>query len=251
MIAYIRGRLEGSADAGEVVIGTDAGRVVSRIYASAGPLAPGDEVVAATATVPVGVVDHERTALLGPWSSSRADPSGPLGLASTPVLLLPGPSLETVATSAADHAGRAPTIARLDAAAPGLGLELLVAAASGAEIVVLTQATGRHLDLVRILGGRAVVALAFPDAAAATRWLGDADLDADIPVPTNEDRWMSEVPALGLESTHHLVQVDPAPAIDRTPPGDDTASVQAVAAAGVLAGRIAAGNRRWRADLEP
>jgi hypothetical protein len=63
-----------------------------------------------------------------------------------------------------------------------------------------------------------------------------------------------------LEERHHLVEVDGRPGIDglatagvavRTMgrgPDDDPAFFLAAGAAGVLAGRMAAGNRRWRAD---
>jgi hypothetical protein len=250
MIAYIRGRLDTTADADEVAIRTDTGLVGARLYAPPGSLSPGDEVIAAAATVPIGVDDHALTAMLGPWPANRPDPAGPLGLASAPVILLPVPSLETVAAAGADRAGREPAIALLSASTAQLGLELLAATSSGAEVVVLSEATGRHVDLVRIVGGRAVVALAFPDAAAATAWLGDAELDADLPVPTGDDGWLRDVATLGLESMHQLVQVDPTIAIDPTRTASGKSAAGAAAAAGMLAGRIAAGTRRWRAALE-
>jgi len=252
MIAFVRGRLDGPADTDEVSIRTDAGRLVVRMYAPPGDLSPGDAIIAARATVPIGVVDEERAAMLGRWAAGSPDPAGPLGLASTPVILLPDPSLETVATSGADRAGRGPEMARLPASTPGLGLELLVATSLGAEVIVLNEAEGRHVDLVRILGGRAVVALAFHDAASADRWFAAAELDADIPIPTAAAGWPREVSTLGLESNHQLVQVDPTAALDETAAGDDISTpIRGAAAAGILAGRIAAGNRRWRAALEP
>jgi hypothetical protein len=250
MIAYIRGRLDEPGHTDEVVIRTGAGAVTARTYGPAGRLTPGDEVVAATATVPVGIVEHARTALLGPWPAIGDDPAGPLGLASAPVIVLPDPSLEAVATSGADRAGRGPAIARLRAPTDRLGLALLAATSSGAEVVVLAGAEGRHVDLVRILGGRAVVALTFDDAATAAAWLAGAELDADVPIPPTEQGWMADVATLRLESTHQLVQVDPTPVLDATA-AVRTPAVRAAAAAGVLAGRIAAGNRRWRAGLEP
>jgi hypothetical protein len=50
---------------------------------------------------------------------------------------------------------------------------------------------------------------------------------------------------------HHLVEVDARPALEEL--GDlagDSLSALAAAAAGVLAGRIVVGDRRWRAEAE-
>jgi hypothetical protein len=253
MIAYVRGRLEGRADAREVTIRTQGGQMDARTYAPPGGLASSDEVVAASTTIAVGVVDHDAIALLGPWPADRPDPGGPLGLASTPVILLPDASTVNVALAGVARAGRAPAVARLEGTLPALGLALLRASAAAAEVVVVTEARGRHVDLVRILGGRPVVALLASDDAAVTGWFAETELSADVPVPTSDARASSAIGSLGLEATHQLIQVDPSPALDEsgTPAGDATFAVLTAAAAGVLAGRIAAGNRRWRADTAP
>jgi len=57
------------------------------------------------------------------------------------------------------------------------------------------------------------------------------------------------VAALDLDAAYHMVEVDPRPGFDRdvqTNGGADL-DVLGAAAAGVLAGRLAAGSRRWRA----
>ena len=89
-------------------------------------------------------------------------------------------------------------------------------------------------------------------AIEARAWLAGAELDADIAVPSVGEGW-SAMATLGLEATHHLVQVDPTPALAEAGTNATAVSADALAAAaaGVLAGRIAAGNRRWRAALEP
>lgn len=252
MIAYVRGRLEGSADGRTVAIRTGDGLIEARTYAPPGALAPGDDVIAASASVAVGIADHHGTALLGPWPGDRPDPGGPIGLASTPVILLTDPSTVDVTLAGVTRAGRAPAVARLEAAMPALGLALLAAAAA-AEVIVLTEAEGRHVDLVRLVGGRAVVALVASDAATLTAWFAGAQLGADVPVPTTDAKVSSAIASLGLEATHQLIQVDPTPALDESGWAitDPPVRVLTAAAAGVLAGRIAAGNRRWRADTTP
>jgi hypothetical protein len=253
MIAYVRGRLEGPPDARAVAVRTDGGRIEARTYAPAGGLAMGDEVVAGSARVAVGVVDRDETALLGPWPVERPDPGGPLGLASTPVILLPDASTADVALAGVARAGRGPAVARLEGPIPALGLALLAATAASDEVIVLTEAEGRHVDLVRVLGGRPVVALAATDRATVGAWFAETELSADVPVPTTDEQLSSAIVSLGLEATHQLIQVDPAPAFDGAgmPRRDETVRVLTAAAAGVLAGRIAAANRRWLPDIAP
>jgi hypothetical protein len=251
MIAYVRGRLEGRADAREVAIRTARGRVEARTYGPAGGLVVGDEVVAASATIAVGVADHDETALLGLWPADQPDPGGPLGLASTPVILLPDASTVDVALAGVARAGRAPAVARLDGPLPALGLVLLGAMA-GAEVIVLTEAGGQHVDLVRILGGRPVVALGGFEPGTVAAWFAETTLGADVAVPTTDPGTSSAIASLGLETTHQLIQVDPSPALQAGTAADDAPfQVLTAAAAGVLAGRIAAANRRWRADTAP
>jgi hypothetical protein len=56
------------------------------------------------------------------------------------------------------------------------------------------------------------------------------------------------VARLELERVHHPVEVDPRPAFDELglASGDASLDELAAGAAGVLAGRIAGANRRWR-----
>jgi hypothetical protein len=82
--------------------------------------------------------------------------------------------------------------------------------------------------------------------------------DLNIPVPLLEEEtrtaiWDALRSAL-VEERHHLVEVDGRPALDElTERGTATAGEElqllAVGAAGVLAGRMAAANRKWRAQL--
>ncbi len=251
MITYIRGQLDGSADEPEVpILAEDAG-IVARTFAPPGGLAPGDDVIAASATIAVGIVDRDEIALLGPWPSDGGDPAGPLGLASTPVILLPDPSTIDVALAGVTRAGRGPAVAQLEATTHGLGLALLAAGGAGAEVVVLTEADGSHVDLVRIVGGRAVVALMTSDTQAIAAWFRGTELGADIPLPITEADASAEIASFGLEAIHQLIQVDPMPALDEATVTAPTFGVSTAAAAGVLAGRIAAGNRRWRAAVDP
>jgi hypothetical protein len=249
MIAFVRGRLGAVADAGEVRIHTGRGPIVARTYSSLGALVPGEDVVAASATIAVGLEDHGITALLGRWPPDRADPAGPLGLASAPVIVLPERATAALALAGVARAGRAPAVASLEATTPAVGLALLAAAAEGAEVMVLTEADGRHIDLVRILGGRAVAALPSREGSGIIAWLAGTELGADIPIPTTDPDGAAHIASLGLEVVHQFVQVDPTPAFDEA--ADEASgdfNILTAAAAGVLAGRIAAGNRRWRAD---
>jgi hypothetical protein len=82
-------------------------------------------------------------------------------------------------------------------------------------------------------------------------WLAAAELDAEIPIPIGHEVDRVAMPPLALGPMHQLVQVDPTPALEEAGEIDAAPDVLAAAAAGVLAGRIAAGNRRWRAALDP
>jgi hypothetical protein len=252
MIAYVRGRLEGPAGAGTAAIRTADGMVEARTFAPLGGAATGDEVIAASATVAVGVEDRHETVLLGPFAADRPDPGGPLGLASTPVILLPDPSTVQVALAGVARAGRAPAVARLRGSIPLLGLALLEAT-QAAEVIVVSTAVGAHVDLVRVIGGRAVVALPTSEAASVAAWFDDTELGAVVPVPTTDPHVLTAIASLGLEAVHQVVQVDPTPALEEAGAANMGVPVRVLtaAAAGVLAGRIAVGNRRWRADIAP
>jgi hypothetical protein len=252
MIAYTRGRFDGPVGTHEVSIDTVGSTVIAQIYTPPGDLTSGDDVVAATATIPAGVVDLERTALLGPWPPHATDPSDPLGLRATPVVLLGDASLARIALAGVDRAGRAPETRSVGAPATALGLDLLAAVTSGVEAIVVSGADGRLIDLVRILGGRAIVASPVSDGSDVHAWLAAAELDAEIPIPIGHEVDRVAMPPLALGPMHQLVQVDPTPALEEAgEPIDAAPDVLAAAAAGVLAGRIAAGNRRWRAALGP
>ena len=228
-------------------------RIQARALLPIGPVEAGDEVIVAVASVQIGVTAHGFAVVLGPWSPGP-DPSDPAGLGSAPVVLLSDARTAPIAIAGIERAGRAPTAVRLDGSAPALGLALLRARAAGADVLVVSTADARHLDLVRVLGGRAVPALPLADRDAARSWLGGAELNADIAVPVQaRDTVRRAIGPLHLEDVHQLVEVDAAPAFDAAGRSAEEASIAELAAgaAGVLAGRIAAGNRRWRSSIEP
>src|SRR3954453_23777696 len=254
MIAYVRGRFDAFVDADDVLITTAAGDAISaRLFAPSGRAGRGDAVGAPPPPTTIGVAAHARTAFLGPWPADGPEPSGPLGLAATPVVLLPEASVAPIARAGIERAGRGASVASFDGPTEALGLELLSATSSGTEVVIVDRAVARHVDPVRIPGGRAVVALPGPGPNEAKAWLAEADLDAELPIPTVDNAAWAAIAALGLEATHQLRHRDPAPAFDEAGMRIAGAIPTALTAgaAGVLAGRIAARNRRWRAALEP
>ena len=136
--------------------------------------------------------------------------------------------------------------------------------------------SGNALNAAHTLGGRAIPALrvSFADRRERHRGLSHHSLtilrhvclvETNVPVPVLEDEveraavW-DALRGAKLEERHHLVEVDGRPAIDELVAravevrsmgrgvGDDPAFFLAAGAAGVLAGRMAAENRRWPRD---
>ena len=139
---------------------------------------------------------------------------------------------------------------------------------------VSALASGHALMAAATLGGRPIPALrvSFADARARHRGVSHHSLtiladvckvDVNVPVPALPDNgqragvW-DALRTRGLEDVHHLVEVDGRPAVDELRDrgidvrsmgrgiDDDPAFFLAAGAAGVLAGRLAAENRRWR-----
>ena len=139
---------------------------------------------------------------------------------------------------------------------------------------VSALASGHALMAAATLGGRPIPALrvSFADHRDRHRGISHHSLtiladvckvDVNVPVPALPDeRQRAEVwealRARKLEDVHHLVEVDGRPAVDELRErgidarsmgrgiDDDPAFFLAAGAAGVLAGRLAAENRRWR-----
>ena len=143
---------------------------------------------------------------------------------------------------------------------------------------VTALGSGHALNAAAVLGGRPVPALrvSFADPRERHRGLSHHSITilrdvctvrCDVPVPSLDDDgeraavW-DALRAAGLEERHHLVEVDGRPGIAALAelglevrsmgrgPRDDPGFFLAAGAAGVLAARMAAGSRRWRADLE-
>jgi hypothetical protein len=183
-----------------------------------------------------------------------------------PVLALADPSLVEVVRAGASRAGSGPLVIIV----PEADEASLVAAREAGGEVVVTLCEGatavRSLNTARRLGGRAVPVLGLGDADAGPRvlrstldLLADQALrDTNVPVPALDDDlrrpvW-DQLRAARVEEQHHLVEVDGAPALAELaalgldPPEARWAAL-AAGAAGVLAGRMAAGNRRWRRQV--
>ena len=109
------------------------------------------------------------------------------------------------------------------------------------------------MNAIRALGGRPLPALPWSSRAAVTELFEGCLVDVDVALPrlagTERAALRAAVAALHLDALHHVVEVDPRPGADRDAQTDDDPDLDELgaAAAGVLAGRLAAGNRRWRA----
>ena len=255
MIAFRRGVLVDTIGA-DVVVEIDGERLVAEVPVPLGATSVGDSLLVAQTTVEVGIERRGLTMAIGPCPPDAPDPAGPLGLASTPLIVLPDPVWSDLATAGALRAGRHPACVRLPGDAPALGLRMLVAVTEGADVVLVEGGAGPHLRVARALGGRPLAVLPLPDREAVAAMLQGSGLDVHVPVPSLEDPERSLVAEclrpLTLEATHHLVEVDPAPAFEQAglDLGEASLHARAAAAAGVLAGRLSASNRRWRAQLE-
>ena len=220
------------------------------------PMVPGDEVVVAVNEVEVGLQTLEERILLGLWPADVPDPAGPLGLANTPVVVLAGdetPGLE-LARAGALRAG-ADVVLHVRASVPAFALVLLVGITDGADVAIVTDGDGPTLHLVRALGGRPLPVLPLSSPGSIDAFLAGCDVDLDVPVPSLDGDARAALREVlrpfALEDRHHVVEVDFRSASDELHRRvfDDLISF-AVAAVGVLAGRLAIRNRRLRADTQ-
>lgn len=210
-----------------------------------------DGTVDAVVDVAVGVDARQVRVPLG--SSQDLLEAG--GLRNTPVVVLTVAALDPVVCAGAERAGRA-SVSRVRAEAElTLGASLLLAARTSEVLVIVgtSRTAATALVVARALGGRPLPVVPLDDSEAAAALLEDCWVDLDVALPsvdgTDRVSMRRAADALGLFSRHHVVEVDPRPAF-REPSSPDAphSSLTALAAAatGVLAGRIAAGNRRWR-----
>ncbi len=181
-----------------------------------------------------------------------------------PVVLFAGADLLDVVRAGMRRAGRDVKALRLT---DPNAVALAAAAAQGAELTVAVLPAPRliaALNLVAELGGRALPVLgmlAGPRGPlisdASLGLLGNLELrDLDVAVPSiadedeRRDLW-DQLRSAALEARHQLVEVDGSPAFEELAargvrPPEDRWRALAAGAAGVLAGRLVAGNRRWR-----
>jgi hypothetical protein len=203
----------------------------------------GDLLVAA-ADVAVGVHDVAVRVALGPWAGPPPDVGGLRGL---PVVLLADDVTAALAGAGATRSGRLdPLVTTENAEAPAALLR------TTAEAAIVSGSTPRTATWVRGLGGRPLLALPLDDADATVGFVDGLEIDVDVPIPNGSHaaRAGARAALVGARSAlvHHLVEVDPRPAFEELGLEIDGASLSSLtaAAAGVLAGRVAAGNRRWR-----
>ncbi len=180
----------------------------------------------------------------------------PGGMRSAPVVVLTDRHLEPLVREGAERAGRA--LVTTIASDEPLGGPLLHAAAA-AEVVVLVrdlESSGEALVVARALEGRPLPVVPLDDVEACRAMLRGCWVDLDVAIPSVDgalrDRLREAADGLGLFVDHHVVEVDPRPALaGRRGAADPTPSELSAAATGVLAGRLAARNRTWRGDTGP
>ncbi len=256
MITYQRARLHDRPGADRIAeVTTGEGPLTATVAFDPTDLEIPAAVVLARTEIEVGVSSHRIAVVLGPWSSDE-HPAGPLGLASTPIVVLPGTSLAPLVAAGARRAGRTPTVAMIATDERFPGLRALELVRDGVEVLLFPGGGPTHLWLARALGGRPLAVLPLADPAGIRAVFDGLELDVHVPVPSCQEplrgRIRSALAPLELESLHHLVEVDPMPAFDELGLEGAAADLDQLgaAAAGVLAGRLADTNRRWRLELD-
>jgi len=183
------------------------------------------------------------------------------------VIVLSDPALAHVAEAGVRRAGCGATVRTVPAedtealrGAPGGGhdvvLALCEATSMGAVLGNFVRMGRRPIPVLRLIGDGAGLSL----STSTRSWLVDPHLrDLEIPVPSMPDDATRKILWDQLRETraqerHHMVEVDGRPAIEPAEPetGADAGAPARLAAgaAGVLAGRLAASDRRWRAQLD-
>lgn len=201
-----------------------------------------------TAVVAVGVETRTVGVPLGPY---RGDVD-PAGLRNTPVVVLTSEALEPTVRAGAARAGAATVRLVEVGAGDRLGAGLLEAAESAEVLTLVTPADAAAVVLVvaRALRGRPLPVVPFDDRVAAVRMFEGCWVDLDVAFPSIDGSQRDEARSVGVEvglfASHHVVEVDPRAGLGEGVPGASTLHELAAAATGVLAGRIAAGNRHWR-----
>lgn len=204
----------------------------------------------AIATVRVGIETVQVRVDLGPWFETEPEPGG---LALTPVVALPDERWTELARLGALRAGGQPAVLLIPGDVPALGGQLLIGVAEGIHVVIVTGGGPGALRTARGLSGRPIAAVPLGDPEGSAALFAGLDVDVHVPFPSLEGEGRARVRSLlaplKLEAMHHLVEVDPRPALDAAGLDPERAplSALAAAAAGVLAGRMAAANARWRA----
>jgi hypothetical protein len=175
----------------------------------------------------------------------------PGGLRGTPVVVVIDAELEPLIHRGAARAGRASVVlARSDHDPLGA---VLLSASSLAEVLVMhapPRIAGDAMVTARALGGRPLPVVPLERETDATAMLEPCWVDLDIAVPALDGPRRTQarraVRSLGLFERHHIVEVDPRPGLEGDSPADAPLHALTAAATGVLAGRLAAANRRWR-----
>jgi hypothetical protein len=206
---------------------------------------------------------------MSPDPEGRSDPEPPGSpglLRMVPVVLLPeGSILEPVLAGIARAGGGASVrvVSGMDERRAvlerGVSTEVVVATVDRPSeelvgwVTALLDRGARPLPVLR-------ATLAAGVEASSLSMLGELPQGLNVAVPALEDDaarslvW-STLRRAGVEERHHLVDVDGRPALDElasrgTAVEGDLITLLAAGAAGVLGGRMAAGNRIWRAQLE-
>lgn len=201
----------------------------------------------AVAEVVVGVEAREIRVPLG--RSTGQVPSG--GLRNSPVVVLTSGMSAPLVEAGAARSGDA-AVGTVDASPGRLGAALLDAARTADVILVRVapEEAGGVLVTARALMGRPLPVVPFDRPRRARTMLATCWIDLDIAIPSIEGRRRDEARKvardLELFSRHHVVEVDPRPGLDSPSEPDVGLEGLTASATGVLAGRIAAGNRRWR-----
>lgn len=207
-----------------------------------------DGFVEAVAEVVVGVDATQVVVSLG----HRTGPVDAGGLRNAPVVVLTDAALARVVLEGVERAGQA-SVATIRAPWPSTpGAELLEAASSAPVVVMLVppeRAAEEALIVARALGGRPLPVVPLDDLIAARTMLDACWIDLDVAIPSLDeaarDRARAAASELGLFLGHHVVEVDPRPGLGTGSGSEVTLHELTAASTGVLAGRIAAGNRRW------